>query len=157
MFKLGRNSERNMQGVDEILILITRRAITITKSDFGVLNTGGYRSAEMQAQIYKDKHSKCDGYIKRSYHQTGKAIDLVPYVNGRFTWSDKTALFNVYEAFVEAERQLREEWIIPANVFIHHGILWRWKDLNKNGIFDIDDRLGWDACHHEMRNTKQRF
>lgn len=157
MYYLGKSTLLNMVGVDYTIVKIVHRAIEITKTDFGVLKTGGYRSAKMQSKIYSQGHSKCDGYIKKSYHQSGNAIDLVPYVNGSYTWNNKNAMFDVYVAFVEAERQLREEGQIPDTVFFHHGILWHWKDLNNNNVFDIEDKFGWDCAHHEKRSSKQKF
>lgn len=37
------------------------------------------RTLEEQKECFKNKVSKCDGVIKKSKHQVGKAFDIVPY------------------------------------------------------------------------------
>lgn len=157
MYKLGKSSIRNLETTHPYLQLIVKKAIGISESDFGIISNGGFRTAEMQNEIFKKGHSKCDGYIKKSYHQTGKAVDLVPYVNGKYTWNDKKAFIDIYTAWEEAEAQLKKEKAIPEIVHFHHGIYWNWKDLNKDGQIDISDRLGFDSAHHEMRTKPQKI
>lgn len=157
MFNLGKSSLLNLETTHPYIQLIVKRAITITQSDFGILSTGGFRTAEMQNEIFKKGNSKCDGYIKKSYHQTGKAVDLVPYVDGKYTWNNKKAFIDVYTAWEEAESQLKKDGVIPGNVYFHHGIYWRWKDLNQDGKLDISDKLGWDAAHHSMNEKPQKI
>ena len=44
------------------------------------------RTLEEQKECFKNKVSKCDGVIKKSKHQVGKAFDIVPYPN---LWQSK--------------------------------------------------------------------
>ena len=83
MFKLGQRSLQNIEKIDDYLQEIVKKAITLSKSDFGILNNGGLRTAEMQNAIFKKGNSRCDGYKKKSYHQTGKAVDchFHPWLN----------------------------------------------------------------------------
>ena len=156
MYYLGNNSIKNMDGVSPYLQMLAIRAISISPVDFGVLETGGERTASMQYKIYKEGHSKCDGYDKLSYHQSGNALDLVPYINGKFTWNDKQAFIDIYYALMEAEKHLRHIYMIPDDIFIHHGLFWNWKDLDHDGVIEISDQLGWDAAHHEIRSVEQK-
>ena len=157
MYKLGKSSLRNIENIHPYLQLVVKRAITLSESDFGIIHNGGFRTAEIQNEIYKKGNSKCDGYIKKSYHQSGNAVDLVPYVNGKYTWNNKQAFIDVHIAWTEAEGQLRKEGALPENAFFHHGIYWNYKDLNMDGQIDISDRLGWDCCHVEMRSKPQKI
>ena len=100
-----------MEGVDERLVEIAELAIQITKVDFGIPATGGLRTAEEQHQLFLDGKSKADGYDKKSYHQTGRALDFYAYVYGRATW-DKKQLAMVACAFLQAASHLgyKLEW-----------------------------------------------
>lgn len=156
-FKLGKQSLKNIDNIHPYLKIIVKKTIEISEIDFGILNTGGMRTAEMQNEIFKNGNSKCDGYIKKSYHQSGKAVDLVPYVNGKYTWTNKNAFIKILKAWEKAENELKIDGIIPDNISIHHGIYWNWKDLNMDGELDINDRVGFDCAHHEIRTKPQKI
>lgn len=163
MYSLGKSSNTNLSTTSKYIQMIVRRAIKKSKSDFGILKTGGKRDAKMQNSIFLAGHSECDGYIKISNHQRvdndgfGKAVDLVPYIDRKYTWSNKQAFIDIYEAWIEAEKELREEGLIPDDIFFHHGIFWNWKDLDMDGILELTDKLGWDSAHHEMRSKPQKI
>ena len=156
-YKLGKSSLENIKGIHTYLQLIVKRTIQISNVDFGIIHNGGFRTVEMQQQIYKSGNSKCDGIYKTSKHQEGLAVDLVPYIDGKYTWNNKKAFIDIYTAWEEAEAELKKEKAIPSIVYFHHGIYWNWADLNKDGKLDISDRLGIDCCHHEMRTKPQRI
>lgn len=157
MFRLGKNSEHNMVGVDYKIVKIIHRAIEITKTDFCILETGGYRTAPMQYNIFKQGFSKCDGYNKKSYHQTGNAIDPVPFIDGKPCWTNKQAFIDIHNAVVSAYNELKGKGEIPEDFYLHYGILWNWKDIDNDGIIEITDRLGWDCAHIEARNRPQKI
>jgi len=52
----------------------------MSKHDMTIPGHGGLRTEEEQNQIFKKGHSKCDGYNKKSYHQSGNAVDVIPVV-----------------------------------------------------------------------------
>ena len=104
-FKLGANSINNMSGIDERLIAIAELAITLTNIDFGIPNTGGLRSTEDQAKLFTSGVSKADGRTNKSYHQTGKAVDVYAYVDGKASW-DKLHLSLIAAAMLQASSQL---------------------------------------------------
>ena len=47
---------------------------------------GGKRTPEQQNKLYQKGASKCDGYKRKSAHQSGKAFDIICYHNGAITW-----------------------------------------------------------------------
>jgi len=73
-------SEANLVGVKPALASVVRLAITLTEQDFGVFE--GLRSAERQRKLFDSGASR----TLNSYHLTGEAVDLVPYVDGRLQW-----------------------------------------------------------------------
>lgn len=95
----GRSSER-LSGVDERLQEIANLAITLTKIDFGIPAYGGIRTAPEQARLYGKGKSNCDGYEKLSRHQSGMALDVYAYVDGKASW-DKYHLSMVATAMLQ--------------------------------------------------------
>jgi peptidoglycan L-alanyl-D-glutamate endopeptidase CwlK len=88
-YKLSKRSIEHLKGVNPLLIAIVVDAIRDSPHDFGIPGTGGLRTAEEQNGLYKMGKSKADGYIRKSYHQTGNAFDIYGYVNGKATWDKK--------------------------------------------------------------------
>lgn len=111
MWKLSNNSKQRMAGIDERLIDICYRALTISNIDFGIPEHGGLRTTECQRQLHANKKSQCDGAVKKSYHQTGRALDFFAYVNGKASW-DEHHLTQVAAAFLQAASELgyRVQW-----------------------------------------------
>ena len=111
MFKLGQNSLNNRAGVDPRLIEISDLAISMSNIDFGIPSTGGLRTTEDQAALFTSGVSKADGRTNKSYHQTGKAIDVYAYVDGKASW-DKLHLALIAAVMLQAAAQLgyRLKW-----------------------------------------------
>lgn len=86
MFKFSRRSLKRMKGVDECLVKIAKRAITISKIDFGIPPYGGVRVVSEQFKLFTEGKSKCDGFRKKSKHQSGRALDVYAYVDGTASW-----------------------------------------------------------------------
>ena len=127
-FKLGKNSINNLAGVDGRLIAIADLAIELTNIDFGVPSTGGLRTEADQAKLFADGVSKADGVNNKSYHQSGKAMDVYAYVDGKASW-DKLHLAVIASAMLQASSQLgyKLKW----------GGLWKsWQDYPH---FEIKD------------------
>lgn len=79
-FKFGQASEDNLVGVRGELIAVVRRALSRSTQDFGVFE--GLRSFARQKELFVAGASR----TLESYHLTGEAVDLVPYVGGRLQW-----------------------------------------------------------------------
>jgi|TARA_R110000824_G_C15090622_1_gene665308 peptidoglycan L-alanyl-D-glutamate endopeptidase CwlK len=121
MFKFSKNSLLNREGVDQRLIDISNLAIQITNVDFGIPKLGGLRTADNQAALFASNKSKADGVVNKSYHQSGKALDVYAYVDGKASWS-KQDLAIVACAMLQAAAELgyKLKW----------GGLWKsWQDF----------------------------
>ncbi len=85
-YAFGTLSNDRMSGVHKDLQMVARRALRISSTrkdggvDFAIPQFGGLRTAEDQNGLFKKKVSNADGYNKKSYHQTGLALDIIPYV-----------------------------------------------------------------------------
>jgi len=110
-FKLSKRSKANREGVDPRLIQISDLAITITRVDFGHGQYAGLREPEEQHALFLEGKSKCDGYEKESFHQSGKALDFYAYVDGAASWK-REHLTEVAAAFLQAASLLgyRLQW-----------------------------------------------
>jgi len=139
MYKLSQNSKQNREGVDSRLIEISDLAIQITRVDFGHGRYAGNRSAELQNELYQEGKSDLDGYNRKSYHQTGKALDFYAYVDGQASWHEPH-LAMVACAFLQAASQLgyRISW----------GGLWS----NRNGKKVEGIEYGWDCPHIQLED-----
>lgn len=105
MFRFSRTSEARLSTVDERLQAIARRAIQISKVDFGIPEFGGLRTAEEQNVLFSRGRSQLDGYDKKSHHQTGKALDVFAYVDGQASW-EREHLAMVACAMLQAANEL---------------------------------------------------
>jgi peptidoglycan L-alanyl-D-glutamate endopeptidase CwlK len=128
MFKLGTNSINNLAGVDGRLIDIADLAITLSSIDFGIPSTGGLRTEAVQAKLFADGVSKADGVNNKSYHQSGKALDVYAYVDGKASW-DKLHLALIAAAMLQASAQLGYELKWGGN----------WKSWQDYPHFEIKD------------------
>jgi len=155
MNKWSKRSVKSINTVHKILQKLAQRIILVSPYDIGVLESGGKRTKEMQFEIFSAGHSKCDGVIKISFHQSGMAIDFVPYINGDYTWSNGKVfltiaklMFKIWNDMVEANK--------TENYYLHWGGFWNAKDLDKDGVLEVSDKLGWDMAHWELRTVPQK-
>ena len=125
-FSLSARSLDRLRGVNPKLQAVVRRAITLTKVDFGVIV--GVRTLERQQELFDSKASQTmkskhladeDGY--------GSAVDLMAYVKGRGCWE-----LNVYDDIADAMK----EAAIEAQVAIRWGCAWQ-----INNICDCDGTM----------------
>ena len=86
MYQLSNRSLGRLEGIDRVLISILKFGIKNSPYDFAIPQHGGLRTAEEQNDLFKRGVSKCDGYDKESYHQTGKAFDIYIYEDGNASW-----------------------------------------------------------------------
>lgn len=128
MFKFSKRSAAVLRTVDPILQKIFNEAIEVTPIDFGIPRTGGLRTAGQQNDLYLAKKSKCDGYVRPSYHQTGKAVDVYAYVDGKASWK-----IEHLEAIAEVIFSIAKK----HDVFIQWG--GHWKSFKDYPHFQIRD------------------
>lgn len=108
--------------------------INYTPIDFVVLKNGALRTAEMQNELYRIGNSQLDGYKHKSAHQSGLAIDIVPWVDNKPTWDLKhtTFLAGAFSAFLN----------MRCIDFIGGA------DWNSDGILS---ESFYDPCHFEVK------
>ena len=104
-FKFGKKSEDRMRGVDERIIEVAMLALVISPIDFGIPKYGGLRTTEQQQKLFDDGASQLDGTIKKSYHQSGMALDVFAYVDGKASWNE-FHLTTIAAAMLEAANRL---------------------------------------------------
>lgn len=113
-FKLSKRSLSELEGVDERLVAVVKRAIEITKVDFGV--TQGLRTLEEQKQLFEDGATQ----TMKSKHLTGNAVDLVAYIGGKVSWQ-----LHVYDEIADAMKQAAQELNVP----LRWGAAWTVPDV----------------------------
>lgn len=113
-FRLSQRSIERLDGVHEELVRVVMRAIAITKVDFGVIE--GVRSQEKQRELVAAGASQ----TMDSKHLTGRAVDLMAYINGRGSWE-----LSLYDDIAQAMRQAAVE----QNIGIRWGAAWIIPDI----------------------------
>jgi peptidoglycan L-alanyl-D-glutamate endopeptidase CwlK len=83
----SRSSLEKLSTCDSFLQIICKRALEVSKIDFGI--SCGYRSPEDQLKAYQEGKSKIDGVTVKSKHNLipSKAVDIFGYVNGKADYS----------------------------------------------------------------------
>ena len=104
-FNFGKNSLDRMNGVNWQIIEVAKLALSISPIDFGIPQHGGLRTAEEQQKLFNAKASQLDGTIKKSYHQSGMALDVFAYVDGKASWNEHH-LTTIAAAMLEAANRL---------------------------------------------------
>ena len=93
-FKLSRRSLDRLEGIDDGLQAVVKMAITLTKTDFGVVQ--GMRTIEQQKELVASGASQ----TMKSKHLDGKAFDIMAFVNGRASWE-----LNLYDDLADAIKE----------------------------------------------------
>lgn len=96
-FKFGKRSKENLAGTKQKVRELAELALMYSTVDFSVID--GLRTTEQQQEMFKAGKSELDGVYKKSDHQSGKAIDVIPYVDDIDIW----AVDNPKVAFVWLE------------------------------------------------------
>jgi peptidoglycan L-alanyl-D-glutamate endopeptidase CwlK len=87
----SKHSIYNLSEVDFRLQELAYEIIKYTEIDFGV--SDGLRTLQEQQMFFNKGLSRCDGIIKKSKHQEGKAIDIFAFVDGKLTYEKKYMLY----------------------------------------------------------------
>ena len=134
-FKFSNRSLSKLDTVWGPLQALAHRVLDRSNTDFGI--TSGLRTAEEQHDLYeigrkKELHRKpvthLDGYKRKSYHQTGMAIDFAVYVGNKLTWTDLDLYIEIGNLFKEEFKKMQDEGIVPSDARLKHGADWKWKD-----------------------------
>jgi len=126
-YKLSKRSLAKLEGVNPKLVNVVKRAIELTKVDFGV--TEGLRSIERQKELVAAGKSQ----TMKSKHIEGNAVDLVAYIGNDIAWE-----LNLYDDIADAMKKAAQE----QNVSIKWGAAWTVPDITE-----------WDGSMVEAMNS----
>lgn len=98
-YKLGKKSLAELAGVEADLVRVVKRAIEITEQDFSVHD--GVRTEAEQRENVRRGASK----TMKSKHLEGRAVDLVPYINGQLRW-EWPPIYRIAVAVQQARKEL---------------------------------------------------
>ena len=132
-FKLSRRSLDRLEGIDEGLQEVVKMAITLTKTDFGVVQ--GLRTRKQQEELV----AKGASQTMKSKHLEGKAFDIMAYINGRASWE-----LSVYDDLADAIKQAATTLSVP----ICWGAAWGTPQMP----YPMDIRK-WDGTMEEAMNA----
>lgn len=138
-FRFGQISEHSLRGIHPDLVLIVRRALTLSTVDFRVIE--GVRTSERQRQLVRNGSSK----TLNSRHLTGHAVDLAPMVNNQIPWEDWSAFHLVAKAMKQAAKEME----LPL----------QWgtgKPLKMAHILNYQERSTHDQFTHVIRSGENR-
>ena len=113
-FSLSSRSLAKLEGVKPELVEVVKRAIELTKTDFGVIY--GMRTKEEQQKLFDSGKSQ----TLKSKHLTGDAVDLMAYVDGKASWE-----LNLYDDLADAMKWAATE----KGVKIRWGAAWTVPDI----------------------------
>lgn len=127
-FKLGTKSLKELEGVHPSLVAVVKRAIQTTTQDFTVFD--GLRTIEEQKEHVRKGNSK----TMNSKHLTGRAVDLVPWINEGPRWEPLSAFQPIALAMKLAAKELG----VPVN--------WggEWKTFKDYPHWELPD--GWEPA-----------
>ena len=114
-YTLSSRSLDKLEGVNEDLVKVVKRAIELTKIDFGVIY--GMRTQEEQQKLFDAGKSQ----PMKSTHLTGDAVDLMAYVDGKASWE-----LNLYDDLADAMKWAATE----EGVVIRWGAAWHIPDIS---------------------------
>jgi len=134
--QLDERSEKRLEGVNDALVNVVRRAAK--RLPFALFVVEGLRTRERQAELYaqgRTKPGKKVTWTLHSKHLEGKAVDLAPLINGAIDWADLSKFDAIAKAMQDAAKEV--------------GVTVRW-----GGDWDMDgqprERGESDSPHFEL-------
>ena len=126
-FNLSQKSLDRLEGVNDDMVRVVKKAIELTKVDFGVIC--GLRTVEEQEELV----AKGASQTMKSKHIDGLAVDLMAYLGGRASWE-----LNLYDDIADAMKEAAK----LENVGVRWGAAWQ-----------IDNMADWDGTMEEAMNS----
>ncbi len=126
-FNLSQKSLDRLKGVDDDMVRVVKKAIELTKVDFGVIC--GLRTVEEQEELV----AKGASQTMKSKHIDGLAVDLMAYLGGRASWE-----LNLYDDIADAMKEAAK----LENVGVRWGAAWQ-----------INNMADWDGTMEEAMNA----
>lgn len=154
MPKLSQVSYRNLKGVNEQLIILVEKAIISTPVDFRV--TDGLRTIEEQKHLVAIGASK----TMNSKHLTGRAIDIVPWINGKPRW-EWPLIYKLAEYIrtVAQEQNIRIRWGALWDVHSFTSTVSKPQELVESYVArckKVGKRVFLDGPHYELVNKTEK-
>ena len=118
-FTLSQRSLDRLEGVHDDMVRVVKKAIDLTKVDFGVIC--GLRTIEEQKALVDKGASQ----TMKSKHLDGLAVDLMAYVGGRASWE-----LNLYDDIADAMKEAAE----LENVPVRWGAAWHINNIATCGM-----------------------
>jgi len=118
-FTLSQRSLDRLEGVHDDMVRVVKKAIDLTKVDFGVIC--GLRTIEEQKALVDKGASQ----TMKSKHLDGLAVDLMAYVGGRASWE-----LNLYDDIADAMKEAAE----LEGVSVRWGAAWHINDIATCGM-----------------------
>ena len=126
-FNLSQKSLDRLEGVNDDMVRVVKKAIELTKVDFGVIC--GLRTVEEQEELV----AKGASQTMKSKHIDGLAVDLMAYLGGRASWE-----LNLYDDIADAMKEAAK----LENVGVRWGAAWQ-----------IDNMADWGGTMEEAMNA----
>ena len=131
-FKLSSRSLSKMEGVHPKLVETVKRAIKLTKTDFGVIY--GVRTKKEQEDLYvKGATQTLHSYHLPQDDGLGYAVDLMAYIGSRSSWE-----LSLYDDLADAMKLAA----IETGTHIRWGAAWT-----------VDDLRDWQGTMEEAMNS----
>ncbi len=105
--QLDERSEKRLDGVNEALVSVVRRAAK--RLPFALFVVEGLRTRERQAELYaqgRTKPGKKVTWTLNSKHLEGKAVDLAPLINGAIDWADLSKFDAIAKSMHDAAKEV---------------------------------------------------
>ena len=118
-FTLSQRSLDRLEGVHDDMVRVVKKAIDVTKIDFGVIC--GLRTIEEQKALV----AKGASQTMKSKHIDGLAVDLMAYIGGRASWE-----LNLYDDIADAMKEAAKLEDVP----IRWGAAWHINDIATCGM-----------------------
>tara|TARA_R110002051_G_C8593213_1_gene479117 strand:- start:133 stop:555 length:423 start_codon:yes stop_codon:yes gene_type:complete len=126
-FKLSKNSKNNIRGVEESIVKLVNRVLEKSEHDFGIPKNGGLRTSDDQRKLYKQRPrvTQLDGFRRKSYHQSGKAVDIFIYDEHGACWDCKDKYHHVADLMKVEFKAMQEEGLFKSDEELRWGGDWK--------------------------------
>jgi len=125
MYKFNDDSIKVINTIDSRLGALVHCVLANSKYEFRIPSTGGLRTSEEQNELFNKGWSKLDGYNKKSYHQSGYAIDIALYDDHGLCYKCKHKYENIASSFKTYFDIFKNLGIFPENSKIIWGGDWK--------------------------------
>ena len=139
-YSLGRKSQSNLVGVYPPLAAVVYRAIGyMSEYDFTVFE--GIRTLKRQRRLVAKGVSR----TMNSKHLSGRAVDLVPWINGKAVWDGNL----VGGGFDKKQQRQADEAFEEISVCMKRAA--KELDVDVENLYDV---AGWDKPHNQVTNVR---